>query len=68
MLTRIFLICVGMLIAAQTAVYAYTDPGSGTLIWQVLFAASFGVMFYLPRMLSNLSHNTRIINENNAGT
>ncbi|MFY9611627.1 MAG: hypothetical protein WAU45_23815 [Blastocatellia bacterium] len=51
MLTRIFLICVGMLIAAQTSVYAYADPGSGTLIWQILLAASFGVMFYLRRII-----------------
>ena len=51
MLIRIFLICLGMLIAAQTPAYAYADPGSGTLIWQILLAASFGVMFYLRRMI-----------------
>ena len=50
MLTRILLICVGVLIVAQTRVHAYTDPGSGTLIWQMLLAASFGVMFYLRRI------------------
>ncbi len=52
MLTRIFFICVGVLIVAQTQVHAYTDPGSGTLIWQMLLAASFGVMFYLRRIIS----------------
>ena len=51
MLTRFLLIIVGVLIAAQTQVYAYTDPGSGTLIWQMLLAASFGVMFYLRRLV-----------------
>lgn len=51
MLTRILLICVGLLIVAQAQVYAYTDPGSGTLIWQILLAASFGVMFYLRRII-----------------
>ena len=36
---------------AQTRVYAYVDPGSGTLIWQILLGASFGVMFYLRRII-----------------
>jgi uncharacterized membrane protein YbhN (UPF0104 family) len=52
MLNRILLICVGVLIVAQTQVHAYTDPGSGTLIWQMLLAASFGVMFYMRRLIS----------------
>ena len=51
MLTRLLLISVGVLIVAQTHVYAYTDPGSGTLIWQMLLAASFGIMFYLRRII-----------------
>jgi hypothetical protein len=51
MLARIFLICVGVLLVAQIQVYAYVDPGSGTLIWQILLAASFGVMFYLRRII-----------------
>jgi uncharacterized membrane protein YbhN (UPF0104 family) len=51
MLTRILLIFLVVLIIAQTRVYAYADPGSGTLIWQILLAASFGVMFYMRRMI-----------------
>jgi len=39
MLTRVLLICVGVLLVAQTRAYAYADPGSGTLIWQMLLAA-----------------------------
>lgn len=33
----------------------YTDPGSGTLIWQLLLAAFFGVMFYFRRFRDFLS-------------
>jgi hypothetical protein len=29
---------------------AYTDPGSGALLWQMLMAAFVGVMFSLRRM------------------
>ena len=28
------------------AMWFYADPGSGTLIWQLLAAAGFGLMFY----------------------
>ena len=51
MLTRILLVCVAVLLVCQTRAYAYTDPGSGTLILQMLLAASFGVMFYLRRII-----------------
>lgn len=51
MLIRVLLICLGLLIATQTRVHAYTDPGSGTLILQMLLAAAFGAMFYLRRMI-----------------
>jgi hypothetical protein len=51
MVTRLLLISVGVLIVAQTPVFAYTDPGSGTLILQMLLAAAFGVMFYLRRII-----------------
>jgi hypothetical protein len=28
----------------------YTDPGSGTLLWQLLLAVFFGGMFYVRRL------------------
>ena len=31
---------------------AYTDPGSGALIWQIAVAAFVGGIFYLRRLLS----------------
>ena len=31
---------------------AYTDPGSGMLIWQMLVAGFVGVMFYFRRLTS----------------
>jgi len=32
--------------------HAYTDPGTGTLIWQMLLAASFSFMFYARRLFA----------------
>jgi len=31
-------------------VLLYTDPGSGTLAWQLILAAFFGGMFYFRRL------------------
>jgi hypothetical protein len=44
---RVFLLCVGVFVVAEIRAYAYADPGSGALIWQILVGASIGVMFYL---------------------
>jgi hypothetical protein len=33
----------------------YTDPGYGTLIWQLLLAGFFGGMFYFRRLKDFLS-------------
>ena len=34
----------------------YADPGSGTLVWQLLLAAFFGLMFYFRRLKDFLGH------------
>ena len=48
---RVFLLCLAVFVVAETRVYAYADPGSGALIWQILVGASIGVMFYLRAIL-----------------
>lgn len=50
--SNVWVLVLVLLIATQARVHAYTDPGTGTLIWQMLLAASFGVMFYLRRILT----------------
>lgn len=50
--SNVWVLVLVLLFATQTRVHAYTDPGTGTLIWQMLVAASFGVMFYLRRILT----------------
>lgn len=49
--SRILLTCLGLLILTEKSAYAYTDPGSGALIWQLLVAGAFSVMFYFRRFL-----------------
>jgi hypothetical protein len=38
-----------LFLAAERPAYAYTDPGTGALIWQMVAAAFVGVVFYLRR-------------------
>lgn len=33
---------------------AYTDPGSGALIWQALMAGGVGLMFYLRKFVARI--------------
>lgn len=34
----------------STNLFAYIDPGSGLLIWQVIMAACVGVLFYIRKV------------------
>jgi len=42
----------GLILAIPSEAHAYTDPGSGALIWQFLVAAFIGGMFYLRKLVS----------------
>ena len=39
----------GLLIVAERQAHAYTDPGTGALIWQMVAAGFVGLMFYLRK-------------------
>jgi hypothetical protein len=39
-----------MLLGAPAALWGYTDPGSGTLLFQVLAAVFFSGLFYVRRL------------------
>ena len=41
-----------LLFASEREARAYTDPGSGALIWQMLVAGLVGVAFYFRRLAS----------------
>jgi hypothetical protein len=48
-LRAIFLMALAMF-ATEREARAYTDPGSGALIWQMLVAGLVGVGFYFRRI------------------
>jgi hypothetical protein len=39
-----------LFVAVEQPAQAYTDPGTGALIWQMIAAGFVGVMFYLRRI------------------
>jgi len=45
-----FLIAILLLFATERQAMAYTDPGSGALIWQALVAGFVGLLFYVRRI------------------
>jgi hypothetical protein len=38
---------------------AYTDPGTGAMIWQLLVGAGIGGLFYLRRIINWISGRVR---------
>jgi hypothetical protein len=40
-----------ILVGTERQAYAYTDPGSGALIWQMIGAAILGAGFYFRKIL-----------------
>jgi hypothetical protein len=47
--SQVVMVLVLLLFAFEREASAYTDPGSGALIWQMLVAAFVGSMFYVRR-------------------
>jgi hypothetical protein len=47
-----YLVTVSMIDTA----YAYTDPGSGLMMWQMLSAAAVGALFYFRKAISKISN------------
>lgn len=43
-------VCLALMIAVEGRAYAYTDPGSGTMLLQMLAALLVGVLFYIRRI------------------
>jgi hypothetical protein len=39
----------GLLVAAEKEARAYTDPGSGALVWQMIVAGFVGGLYYVRK-------------------
>ena len=52
-----------LLLLTESRAYAYTDPGSGALLWQLLVAAFVGAGFYFRKFLFHLIPKKKIEKE-----
>lgn len=43
------------LIDVHSFAFFYTDPGSGALVWQLLVASFFGIMFYIRSFIRKIT-------------
>jgi hypothetical protein len=41
-----------VLIVTERTAHAYVDPGTGSMLWQVLFAAGVGSLFYVRKVFA----------------
>lgn len=61
---HIVLLSIAIFIAAASPVYAYSDPGSGLLIYQLIGSALVGSVFYATKfkkwVLSKFSKKNKI--------
>lgn len=55
--TVLTLVLIG--VAVEQPAAAYTDPGSGALILQMIAAAAVGVLFYFRKVLSFFRRSTK---------
>ena len=46
---RVFPLLLLLMIATERQAHAYTDPGTGAMIWQMLVAGFVGAAFYFRR-------------------
>jgi len=53
-------LAVVLVLLTEPRAYAYTDPGSGALLWQALVAAFIGAGFYFRKFLFHLSPKKKI--------
>lgn len=51
---RIFLMFAAILVSLSSNAYAYIDPGTGALLWQLLLSALFGAMFFIRNVRTTI--------------
>jgi hypothetical protein len=63
--TRYVSVCMvlAFVLLAEKQAHAYTDPGSGALIWQGLVAAFVGAGFYFRKAIFHLMPKKKIDSE-----
>ena len=51
---KITMLCVAVFIATAQPAYSYIDPGTGSMIWQLLVSAFIGMSFYFRKAIAGV--------------
>jgi len=49
---RVFVFLLMILMLTEGRAHAYIDPGTGSMLWQLLFAAGVGTLFYVRKAIA----------------
>lgn len=58
-LSRVLLCCGALLLASPVKAFGYTDPGTGTFVYQAAYAVFLGGSFYLRKFLRRIFKSRR---------
>lgn len=51
---KLLTLCSAVLIATAQPAYCYIDPGSGSMIWQLIVSAFIGLSFYFRKTIAGI--------------
>jgi hypothetical protein len=51
---KLTILCSAVLIATAQPAYSYIDPGTGSMIWQLIVSAFIGMSFYFRKSISGI--------------
>lgn len=51
---KLSILCSAVIIATAQPAYCYIDPGSGSMIWQLLLSAFIGMAFYFRKFITGV--------------
>jgi hypothetical protein len=53
-LTKVLLLWVPLVLTSPSKAYGYVDPGTGSFIYQAIYAMFLGSVYYLRRVLDRI--------------
>lgn len=51
---KILVLCLAVFVAIARPAYSYIDPGSGSMIWQIIVSAIIGMAFYFRKFITGV--------------
>lgn len=62
---KISVLCFAIFTATAQPAYCYIDPGSGSMIWQLIVSAFIGMSFYFRKSIASIFSKVKKSDNNN---